>query len=401
VTTRTTVGDAAYHVGTVQDISARKKRERQLEELHVVTRHLMAASSRGEIATITARTAETLLGYEQSIVHLREDGDLVPAAVSEAARAELGDRPVYPADGDTPAARALRDGEPLTIEDSTAIDDEFDRGGAQSFTYVPLGDHGVLSVAAPREDALDRADIYIASILGSNTATALNRLADERDLERQNERFEAFFDVVSHDIPNHLNVAQTRLQLARADDELDQLEHVANAHQRIETVVDDMRTLVRQGDHVDETVSVDLSSVARSCWAGSRTGDGTASLEVTSDATVQASPSRLKQLLENLFWNAVEHGGPDVTVRVGLTDGTLFVADDGPGISPDDREEIVSPGYTTADGHSGFGLAIVREIARAHGWSMAVTDSEGGGARFEFDGVRTGTERPSPNDISF
>ncbi len=47
-------------------------------------------------------------------------------------------------------------------------------------------------------------------------------------------------------------------------------------------------------------------------------------------------------------------------------------------------------GYTTTDGGTGFGLAIVKEIAAAHDWSVSVTESDAGGARFEFTGVDRG-----------
>ena len=68
--------------------------------------------------------------------------------------------------------------------------------------------------------------------------------------------------------------------------------------------------------------------------------------------------------------NAIDHGGEDVTVVVGdLPDGTgFFVADDGVGISEAEREEVLELGYSTGDGdRTGFGLAIVNQIATAHG----------------------------------
>jgi signal transduction histidine kinase len=97
----------------------------------------------------------------------------------------------------------------------------------------------------------------------------------------------------------------------------------------------------------------------------------------------------LSQLLENLFRNAVEHGGDDVTVNVGSLPGGFYVADDGPGIPAADRESVFEPGFTTNDDGTGFGLEIVEAVASAHGWDVRVTDAaEGeGGARFEFTGV--------------
>jgi len=82
------------------------------------------------------------------------------------------------------------------------------------------------------------------------------------------------------------------------------------------------------------------------------------------------------------------------------------VADDGPGVPADVRDELFDRGVSTSDEGTGFGLAIIREIAEAHGWDVALADSDGGvpdersesgaretsspGARFEFTGVPVG-----------
>lgn len=58
--------------------------------------------------------------------------------------------------------------------------------------------------------------------------------------------------------------------------------------------------------------------------------------------------------------------------------------DNGTGISEARRQEVFEHGVSFSDEGTGFGLSIVADIARAHGWSVAVTDAESGGARFEF-----------------
>jgi signal transduction histidine kinase len=113
------------------------------------------------------------------------------------------------------------------------------------------------------------------------------------------------------------------------------------------------------------------------------------SIEPEFDLSVAADPERPQQLFENLFRNSVEHGGTDVTITVGALeeDEGFYVADDGPGIPEEKRDEIFEAGYTTASDGTGFGLAIVAEIAEAHGWEITATESAEGGARFE---IRTG-----------
>jgi signal transduction histidine kinase len=78
-----------------------------------------------------------------------------------------------------------------------------------------------------------------------------------------------------------------------------------------------------------------------------------------------------------------------VTVTVGeLEDGNgFYIADDGEGIPESEREEVFETGYSTSEHGTGFGLSIVEEIVTAHGWSIDVTESDDGGARFEVSGV--------------
>ena len=101
---------------------------------------------------------------------------------------------------------------------------------------------------------------------------------------------------------------------------------------------------------------------------------------------------RLGRLLENLFRNALEHGGTDVTVTVRLLEDGLAVEDDGPGVPESERERLFDAGYSTTERGTGFGLRIVRQIADEHGWDVTVGESATGGARFEVTGVETADE---------
>ena len=70
-----------------------------------------------------------------------------------------------------------------------------------------------------------------------------------------------------------------------------------------------------------------------------------------------------------------------------LDDEGFYVADDGPGIPREQRTDVFESGYSTVSDGTGFGLAIVQEVVEAHGWSIRVTESTAGGARFEVTGV--------------
>jgi PAS domain S-box-containing protein len=212
--------------------------------------------------------------------------------------------------------------------------------------------------------------------------------ARERELEERNERLDAFTGIVAHDLRNPLNVARSYLELVRADDDSEELEMIDSALSRMELLIEDLLTLAREGEVVDEPDRISLASVARDAWSTVETGDAT--LTVTADHTLVADSRRLRQLFENCFRNSVEHAGDSVSVRVAPVPEGFVVEDDGPGLPAGDLEWLFEPGESSETDGSGLGLAIVDEIARAHGWSVTATDRDDGtGARFEFTGVET------------
>ena len=133
-----------------------------------------------------------------------------------------------------------------------------------------------------------------------------------------------------------------------------------------------------------EIESVALADLAESSWRTTETRSAT--LETDTTGAIRADRSRLQELFENLYRNAVEHGGDEVTVSVGETSNGFHVSDTGPGVPETEREAIFEAGYSTEADGTGFGLRIVEQIAETHGWDVAVAESKQGGARFEFTG---------------
>ncbi|PSP86278.1 hypothetical protein BRC83_01020 [Halobacteriales archaeon QS_1_68_17] len=238
------------------------------------------------------------------------------------------------------------------------------------------------------ESILDEGDIEVMDQV--NQLAQMREALDEqvratteakRKLERQNDRLEEFAGIVSHDLRNPLNVATGRLELERKRRDSEHLEAVARAHDRMAALIDDLLAVARHGDAAVDRESLDFAATVRDGWDVVETGAAT--LRVDAEGSIQADDTRVRQLLENLFRNAVDHAGPDVTVTVGdLPDG-FYVADDGPGIPPEERDRVFESGYSTSDGGTGFGLSIVEAVADAHGWRVTVTDADDSGARFE------------------
>lgn len=212
-----------------------------------------------------------------------------------------------------------------------------------------------------------------------------------QELERQNERLEEFASVLSHDLRNPLGIAKTyveMLRIAGVEGEIEEnVEEIDGALDRMEEVIEDVLTLTREGTSVETVVPVSLHEVAESAWQTVQSNGAT--LDLAEETTLYADEPRLKRLLENLFRNAVEHAGKDVTVRVTALQRGFAVADDGPGIADESKSNVFESGYSTSDDGTGLGLSIVRQLSEAHGWDASVVDSDSGGARFEITQVRT------------
>lgn len=209
--------------------------------------------------------------------------------------------------------------------------------------------------------------------------------AREIELERRNGQLERFASVVSHDLRNPLSVAQGYLDLLREEVESDHIRHIEDAHERMEALIDELLTLARTGETIKELESVELESIAETCWSHVATED--ASLVIVDSGRLSADRDRLQQALENLLRNAIDHGGSRVEIGLLENEDGFYVEDDGPGIPMEHRDEVFESGFTTDTSGTGFGLAIVREVIKAHGWSIDLTDGPSGGARFEISGV--------------
>jgi PAS domain S-box-containing protein len=384
-------GSFAGSVGIIRDITDRKRREQALEELNEATREFIDAADKESVAEAAVETAQSALGMEISGLWLYEESAdaLSPVAHTDAAEAKLGESPSYTGD-ESLSWRAFQTGEMRVVENLDGAQRLYNpETDLESEIIVPLGDHGVMNLATTESSGFSDSDVSLAQILGNSVEAALSSADREQRLRRrreevdeQNERLSEFVGVVSHDLRKPLTVADGHLELADEHDE-----HVAAARDAIsrgQALIDDLLTLAQQAE-VDETEPVSLPSLLERCWEPI---DGhEATLTVESERPVMADRRQLEQLLANLLRNAVDHGGPDVTIRVGALADGFYVEDDGPGVPETHRSEVFEAGYSTAEEGTGFGLRIVEQVADAHGWDITLTEGADGGARFEITGV--------------
>jgi len=390
-------------MAVTQNVTARVEHERKLDQLRERSQALMHTETIEETARVAVDAAQEVIDAPLSGFHrLNGAGDrLEPGVMAGSVAEQFPATPCYDRDA-APGTRAAiawevfeRD-EPRYIPDVEACDPLSEQSPAQSALLHPVGHHGLFIVSSPVADAYDETDRALVDILVASLTAAMDRVEREQRLrrreqrlEQQNERLSRFASIVSHDLRNPLSVARGRLELARRTGDEEQFEAVANAHARMDRLIEGLLQLAVEGETGHERARLDLATAATASWESVETAD--ASLAVETTRRVLADESRLRQLFENLFRNAVEHGvsadaGP-LTVTICDLPAGFAVEDDGVGIPPGQVDAVFDAGHSTSAEGTGLGLRIVADIAAEHGWSVRVVDGTEGGARFEFTGV--------------
>ncbi|MBV0923603.1 PAS domain-containing protein [Halomicroarcula limicola] len=356
-------GNVTHGVVTLTDITARRTYQRQLEESERRYRTLAEHFPNGAVGVFDPDLRYT-------VAQGSELGERLPG------RAELEGRrmpDVFPPD----VAANL---EPLF---EAAVED-----GETDSAATEFGGRTWRVWATPLRDA--SGEIFAGLSFAQDITEQVERESRLEEtvekLEASNERLESFASMLAHEIRNPVTIGQIySRQLADADSEA--ASYVAEAFDRIEDMIDVMLVLARGNAAVGKPTPVAVADAVEAAWE--QVDAAAAELRLSTDRRLQADPRYLQHLFRNLFENAVEHGGDAVAVTVGDLPTGFYVEDDGTGIPADEVDSVFEPGYTTAAGRggTGLGLAFVRELARVYGWECTVTESERGGARFEFTGV--------------
>jgi signal transduction histidine kinase len=210
-----------------------------------------------------------------------------------------------------------------------------------------------------------------------------------------------FLDEVAHELRTPITVVRGHIELM-GDGEKERIETqalVVDELDRMNRIVEDLLLLAKaqRPDFltVGETHLTDL--VVEVVAKAGALGDRHWRVAEVSEAIVLVDGQRLTQALIQLAANAVRHTRDGDIVEMGSALRgdriLLWVRDTGPGVDPEDRERIfghfaqarrISSLDPTGTG-IGLGLAIVREIAEAHGGTVRVEDAFGGGAQFVLD----------------
>jgi two-component system, OmpR family, sensor histidine kinase MprB len=221
--------------------------------------------------------------------------------------------------------------------------------------------------------------------LGASFNTMLASLEESLETQRR------FVADASHELRTPLTSLQTNIDVLRGDIALEPeqrrrlLDDLHRESQEMRGLIAGLLELARGGAQVekeefqfDEVVE---DVVERARWRFPRVSWQSERLEPT---VVDGYRDRMERAVWNLLENAGKWSGDGGSVEISLAGGELRVRDHGPGFADEDRPLVFDRFYRSAAARSmpgaGLGLAIVREVAEAHGGTVEAANAEDGGA---------------------
>ena len=226
-------------------------------------------------------------------------------------------------------------------------------------------------------------------------AAAFDAMADTVDDEDHLRR--TFASDVAHELRTPLAILRASVESMQDGVVAPDAGSIASLHEevlRMSRLVEDLETLA-QADAARFSLrreSLDLGAEVRTVAMGFRDRFAEAGIgyqDRIEDVRIEGDADRIRQIVANLLSNALKFtpSGGDVTVSVAEEGGAVVidVSDTGPGIPADEIGRVFDRFYrgrTVRAGGSGIGLAVVRDLARAHGGEASVESGPSGGSRF-------------------
>lgn len=314
------------------------------------------------------------------------------------------------------ASLARRTGRPVVVSEYGAHPASIPEGGplrgAIATPIVVEGEIAAVLVAGRRETGLTWLQVEAIELLAEEAGLALGRArrfaADAStvaELRRLDERTHDFVSTVSHELRTPMTVIDGLGQtLARRWDDL-LPERRADLLRRIDQNAERLAVMVRslvdtsaldRGELVAQTSRVGLAACVNAVLGrlASLFEEHPVRVHVDEDLAVDADPSLLEHVIENLLSNAARHTPPGTQVWIRASpdgdDVEIVVADDGPGIPREDLPHVLERFYragqptTRPSGGLGLGLALSQQVLQAHGSDLEVRSGPGGGTSFGF-----------------
>jgi two-component system OmpR family sensor kinase len=265
---------------------------------------------------------------------------------------------------------------------------------------------GMIMIASLQPDFFDQTAVEFAESVTQWVAVVIHRAELIQEITRnaveQGRRTvaEELITVLAHDLRNYLTPLYTRLQIIRKraqdDDRADDVKDAGlglGAMSNLKRLISDILDVAKLDNGIFQLdiQPVDLAETVDDVSKVLSTPEHNVVVHTAEHTIVAADPQRLRQCLENLIANAVQHSPHSAPAQVVVhTDqlneklwGTVEIQNEGPGIPAEFMPRIFDRYVSGPDSQGlGLGLYLAKRIAVAHGGELSVESPPGKGTRF-------------------
>ena len=390
-------------VCVVRDITEQKQQEDRLETLHSVTREFFAAENPDEITAEMVSVADEMLGYPLTAVWRYDDGAdrLVPWQASKPARkfaAQAGFDELPTLESGSAEMKIFHGDEAVLVNDYQTLEHrQVSDIPLGPVLFVPLGDHGLVSLGAPDPEVIDMSDRFLAEILVSNATAAIDRVEREQELANREQRLRTIVENMPVVLFAINQDRKLTLQVGKGLEEVG-----VEQNQMVGATVDEMfgdspaiLDAIDQGldgDSVD--VTVDLWGRTYQVWYQpiEEAGDVTTVIGVAMDVTEQQKRERGIQALHDATREMMQETDPETICQIAVdtAQNALELPTSAIWLRPDDNPRLEPFVWSTQAGEH-FDELPVFEPRTSISWRVY----EEGNPRV-YDDVRDADDRHNP-----
>jgi len=246
--------------------------------------------------------------------------------------------------------------------------------------------HPIIRLAAAADafgKGRDVEDFRVSGAVEVKQAAAAFLVMRER-IRRQIQQRTELLAGVSHDLRTPITRMKLQLALLRRSQAVIELE---GDLKEMETMLNGYLAFAR-GEGEEATQPVPVSTLLEDTADSVRRSGGSVTIDRSIDHPLPVRRNAMRRALDNLAGNAQRHGGHVwLGAKRGRRQIEIWIDDDGPGVSPEERENVFRPFYrieasrNRGTGGTGLGLSIARDIVRGHGGDIRLEDSPRGGLR--------------------
>jgi len=361
-------GEVANFVGFQEDVTERREKEAELER----TREFL-----DDVIEAVPHPLYVLDVEDYSIRHANSHATVQEGETCYEVTHQR-DQPCHEGDDQTfpcPLRDVVETGEPTTVE-HTHYDDDGNEEIHKVYAAPLFEDDTVVGIVESQFDVTDRIEY-------------------EQRLEEQRDDLDMLNQVLRHDIRNDLQlvVAYAERLAANVDDDLLEyaetvLESADHAVELTTTARDMADVMLTDDDEGQEPVSLRKTLENELDEVRTSYSDAVVTVDGTVPAVRVAASEMLDSVFRNLLKNAIQHNDKqiaEVTVSTSVNEERVVVhiADNGPGVPDDQKDEIFGKGETGLDSAgTGIGLYLVESLVDRYGGDVWVEDNEPTGAVF-------------------